>query len=517
MAINPTAELSLRQLEDHLWAAADLFRNKISNQKDYILALLFFKRASDLYMESEGKAIAELIDDGVPEDEARKIVQQDPTAWHSILIPAGHSWDDVRNTDEPKLGQALNDALGAIGRANPKQLAGVFERTDFNNKNALPNEDLARILDHFHDLGPLTADRVPEDMLGKAYEWLIAKFAATSGKAGGEFYTPAEVGRLCAMLLDPQPGQTVYDPTCGSGGLLLQVLARAREEHGEQARSIFIYGQELNPETWAIARMNMLLHGAGEAAEIERGDTLREPAFLNAEGGIRQFDLLVANPPFSPKNWGHEWLKASGDPFGRIDYLPSKSHGEMAFVQHMVASMSKAGRMAVVLPNGVFFRGGNELAARQHLVDSDLIEAVIQLPKDMFYGAGIPACILICNRAKTGSRKRRVLFVDASGCFERPDTKNVLRGEDIDRIADAYAKGKEVEGFSAFIPLEQIVDREYNLTVRLFVKSAVQDGELLTLDEAIAAVRESQDRRRMTDVALDEILGGLEREEAASE
>src|SRR4051794_39776068 len=226
MATATPTDLTLSRLESHLWAAADLFRNKISNQKDYILALLFFKRASDLYDEAEEVAIGRFVEKGTDEEMAREVVKRDPSAWHTILVPEGHSWDDVRNTDEHELGQALNDALGAIGRANPKQLAGVFERTDFNNKNALPNEDLAGILDHFHKLGPLTADRVPEDMLGKAYEWLIAKFAATTGKAGGEFYTPAEVGRLCAVLLEAKPGETIYDPTCGSGGLLLQVLRR---------------------------------------------------------------------------------------------------------------------------------------------------------------------------------------------------------------------------------------------------------------------------------------------------
>ncbi len=463
-------DLTLRQLEDHLWAAADLFRNKISNQKDYILALLFFKRASDLYAEAEAAAVAELVADGVPESEAAALVRRDPSAWHSILVPEKHGWEEVRNTDEPQLGEALNEALGAIGRANPKQLAGVFERTDFNNKNALPNEDLAKILDHFHQLGPLTSDRVPEDMLGKAYEWLIAKFAASSGKAGGEFYTPSEVGRLCALLLEAKPGEEIYDPTCGSGALLLQVLARAEEQHGEQARSIFLHGQELNPETWAIARMNMLLHGAGEAAEVERGDTLREPAFLNAEGGIRQFDVVVANPPFSPKNWGHDWLKASGDPFGRINHVPPKSHGEMAFVQHMVASLNERGRLAVVLPNGVFFRGGAELATRRQLVDLDLIEAVIQLPKDMFYGAGIPACILICNRSKPGKRQGHVLFIEASNCYIRQDTKNVMRPADIERIAAAYRSGEAHEGFSASVSAPRIAEQKYNLSVRRYVQ-----------------------------------------------
>ncbi|MCP9486936.1 MAG: type I restriction-modification system subunit M [Gaiellaceae bacterium MAG52_C11] len=248
MATTESAPLTLRRLEDHLWQAADLFRNKVSNQKDYILALLFFKRGSDLYKEETQRALEQLGEAATDE------LARDP-AFHVLQVPAGHTWDDVRDTDEALQGKALNDALAAIGRANPKQLAGVFERTDFNNKMALPSDDLARIVEHFHELGPLDSTRVSTDMLGQAYEWLIAKFAAASGKGGGEFYTPAEVGKLMSGLLEPQTADRIYDPTCGSGGLLLQCLARAAAQ-GVNVRSLFVYGQELNPETWAIARMN---------------------------------------------------------------------------------------------------------------------------------------------------------------------------------------------------------------------------------------------------------------------
>ncbi len=435
-------ELTLRRLEDHLWAAADLFRNKVSNQKDYILALLFFKRASDIYAEETEIALAQLA--GV--DGAEEIARD--RAFHILEIPAGHSWDDVRNTDMSGMGRALNDALAAIGRANPRQLAGVFERTDFNNKMTLPADDLARIVDHFHKLGKLTNSRVSADMLGQAYEWLIAKFAAASGKGGGEFYTPAEVGRLLAEIVQPKDGDHIYDPTCGSGGLLLQCLQVARENTDVNDKSLFLYGQELNPETWAISRMNMLLHGAGEAAEIKLGDTLKDPAFTDGPK-LKKFDVCVANPPFSSTNWGHEWLKSGGDPWGRIKHLPPKSHGEMAFVQHMVASMEEEGRLAVVLPNGCFFRGGPELAVRKDLVGADLIEAVIQLPVDLFYGAMIPACVMVCRRVKAEHGNQRVLMIDASSLYDRRDTKNVLTADGISRIAAALASGAEEPGFSA--------------------------------------------------------------------
>jgi type I restriction enzyme M protein len=503
MATTESAPLTLRRLEDHLWQAADLFRNKVSNQKDYILALLFFKRASDLYQEELEVALEELGDVPNAADIARD------TAFHVLQVPAGHTWDDVRNTDEVLQGQALNDALAAIGRANPKQLAGVFERTDFNNKMALPSDDLARIVEHFHKVGPLGSKHVDADVLGQAYEWLIAKFAAASGKGGGEFYTPAEVGKLAAGLLEPQEGAHIYDPTCGSGGLLLQCMVRANAQ-GANVRSLFLYGQELNPETWAIARMNMLLHGAGDAAEIKLGDTLASPAFADGER-IKTFDLVVANPPFSSKNWGHERLKKSGDPYGRIKHLPPKGHGEMAFLQHMVASMKDDGRLAVVLPDGCFFRQRAELAVRRDLVDADLVEAVIQLPKDLFYGAGIPASILVCNRAKSAKRQHRVLFIDISSGFARQDTKNVLTNEAIDDAIRAFKDDEDVDGLSRWVSVDDVVERKYNLTVRRYLRNAASDnGTVVNLSDALAALRSARAARADAEAGVDEVISSLE-------
>jgi len=500
MAIDPTKPITLRQLEDHLWAAADLFRNKVSNQKDFILALLFFKRASDLYKEETSTALDELGGIEGADDLARD------RAFHILEVPIGRGWDDVRATDPSKIGQALNNSLAAIGRANPKQLAGVFERTDFNDTMTLPSDDLVRIVDHFHDLGTLNSQRVSADMLGQAYEWLIAKFAAAAGKGGGEFYTPAEVGRLMAALLDPRDRDHINDPTCGSGGLLLQCVERARSQ-GRNARSLFLYGQELNPETWAIARMNMLLHGVGDASEIKLGDTLAAPAFLDGNQ-LRKFDLVIANPPFSSRNWGHERLKAAGDPFGRIKHLPPKTHGEMAFVQHMMASLNSKGRLAVVLPNGVFFRGGGEFAVRRDLVDADLIEAIIQLPKDLFYGAMIPACILICNRAKPSDRTGRVLFVDGSAGFVRRDTKNVLAAEAIERVTASYKSGEAQAGFAVWASREEIAASDYNLTVRRYARSRTDD-RVIDLAAVEADLRLAIEKSHHADERVLALFGSL--------
>lgn len=297
MAIDTSVPLTPKALGDHLWESENRTRNKISNPKDYVLALLFFKRACDRHAEETAAAL----DDRAEIPDATAIVEANSDAYHDLLIPDGCFWSDVRNTDEDRLGQAVNDALLGISNANPEQLHGVFEAIDFNNKRAIPPEALGDLLDHFEALGPLTDERCPAD-LGQAYEWTIAKFAAASGKRGGEFYMPAQVGKLGARLVAPEPGQDFYDPTCGSGGLLLQVLAEARRLHGGRARQITLFGQELTPETWAMARMNMLLHGAGGAATIVQGDTLAAPAFL--EGAqLRRFDPVIANPR-SPRRTG---------------------------------------------------------------------------------------------------------------------------------------------------------------------------------------------------------------------
>ena len=504
MANSPTEALSLSSLEDHLWASADLFRGltDVEVQRDYVLALLFFKRACDIYAEETAAAIEDL--GGI--EQAEEIINANLDAYHVLRIPEGGAWADVIQTDRDELGTALNDALRGIAAANPTQLFGVFDYTDFNNRKALPPENLDQVVGHFDALGPLTNARMPADMLGQAYEWLIAKFAAEAGRAGGEFYTPAPVGVLGARILAPPVKATAYDPTCGSGGLLLHLREEAFRLHGKKARALTLFGQELKPTTWAIGRMNMLLHGAAGAATIEQGDTLFAPAFLSA-GTIRKFDLVIANPPFSSKNWGHEKFKAGGDPFGRIHHLPPKRHGEMAFVQHMVASLTRNGRLAVVLPNGALFRARNEEAVRRDLVEADLVEAVIQLPRDMFYGAGIPACYLVVNMAKRESRHGRVLFINGSERFERVDTKNALRSKDIDQIVDAFKDDENVPGFSSWVSCEEIARRRYNLSVRRYVASSSDLGTTqLSLTASIAELRTAQAQRRKVEEGLERLL-----------
>ena len=407
MAIDTTTPLTLKSLGDHLWRSEEFTRNKIQNPKDYVLALLFFKRATDRYAEETARAVEQLVADGLDGDEAMMVIHAQPTAYHSLLVPGGCFWDNVRNTDEHRIGKAVNDALRGIAKANPAQLHGVFDSTDFNNKRAVPPDALGDLLDHFEGLGPLTEGRCPPDLLGQAYEWTIAKFAAESGKRGGEFYTPHNVGKLGARLLAPRQHEDVYDPTCGSGGLLLQALSEARRLHQGSARTVRLFGQELTPETWAIARMNMLLHDAADVATIVQGDTLASPAFLEGNQ-LRRFDAIIANPPFSSKNWGWERLKAGGDPYGRIKHLPKKQHGEMAFVQHMVASLSHRGRLAVVLPNGCFFRGGAELEVRKRAPARRARRGNRPAAKGLVLRSRHPRLLAVLNRRKPTAWKGSV-------------------------------------------------------------------------------------------------------------
>jgi type I restriction enzyme M protein len=520
MAIDPTQPLTLSALEAHLWETANILRSHADTetQRDYVLALLFFRRASDLHAEETAAALEKF----PPE-----VVQAQSARLHSLQLPDGYHWQQIcggigpdgqpaGGVDTNQLGQAINDALRQIAAANPDQLSRVFDYTDFNNRQRLPAETLREMVTHFNKLGRLTRDRLPSDMLGQAYEWLIAKFAAESGKAGGEFYTPEGVGKLGARLLRPGFEGDIYDPTCGSCGLLMQLRDEAFRLHGDKARRINVFGQEMKATTWALGRMNMLLHGAGAAAKIEQGDTLKNPAFRSDDTTVRQFDLIIANPPFSSSNWGADWLR-QGDPFGRISHVPPKKHGEMAFVQHMVASLKPTGRMAVVLPNGALFRARSEQAFRAELIDGDLVEAVVQLPKDMFYGAGIPACYLIVNRDKPQARKGRVLFIDASECFERQDTKNVLRPADIDKIEAAFVSDEDTDGFSAWVTNEDIAKRRYNLTVRRYVRGAEDDEVQLTVEEALAELAKARAEQAKADKELDELLKQLIGAGAATE
>ena len=495
---NGNGPLTLQKLESHLWGAADILRGSIdsSDYKHYIFGLLFFKRLCDVWQEEYELRLAEYND---------KELAADPDE-HRFDIPRGHSWSDVRKRTTD-IGTYLNVAFHAIEDANHR-LQGVFQDVDFNNKERFPDTILEQLLQHFEKYRLRKAD-VDGDVLGNAYEYLIAQFADDAGKKGGEFYTPKMVVRVIVECLAPQAGMSVYDPTCGSGGMLLETV-HYLERHGKNPKSLTLYGQEMNLNTWAICQMNLFLHDLDDAF-VERGDTLRDPKHLigTAGKGLKTFDRVLANPPFSLKAWGHEQWQA-GDKFGRDKYgCPPKSYGDLAFVQHMVASLNAQGMLGVVLPHGILFRGGAEGRIREGMLKDDLIEAVIGLAPNLFYGTGIPACILICSRNKPKGHKDKVLFVHGADEMVEGKNQNTLSQENVDRLAKAFHAYKDEPKFSRVVGLEEIKENDFNLNIARYVDTADEEEQIDVAAELkkLNEVRKRRDEAEATMLSFMKELG----------
>ena len=472
--------ITLTQLESHLWESANILRGPVdaADFKSYVFPLLFFKRISDVHDEEHAAALKEF--DG---DEESALFSEN----YGFQIPADCHWADVRKI-ATNVGQALQTAMRGIEQANPHTLYGIFGDAQWTNKDRLSDALLRDLIEHFSKLS-LGNAAAKADLLGQSYEYLIKKFADATNKKAGEFYTPRSVVRLMVSILDPRAGESIYDPTCGTGGMLLEAIHHVQETRGD-VRTLWgkLFGQEKNLTTSAIARMNLFLHGAADF-QIARGDTLRSPAFHTADS-LSTFDCVIANPPFSLEKWGDDvW---TSDPYGRnFAGMPPAKSGDYAFVQHMIKSMAaNTGRMAVVLPHGALFRMGKEGAIRQKLLAMDLLEAVIGLGPMLFYGTGLAACILIFRQRKAKDRKNKVLIVDASKEFKTGRAQNELLPEHVERIHGWVRDYSDVEGIARVVTLEEIAANDNNLNIPRYVEPKVTT-EVLTVEEAMKRLSES--------------------------
>ncbi|MBR0318344.1 MAG: type I restriction-modification system subunit M [Spirochaetia bacterium] len=477
------------EIENTLFKACDTFRGKIdsSRYKDYILSMLFVKYLSDVTKEKfqvytkqyngDEKRIARAM--------SRERFNIDKEATFDYLY---------ENRNNPQIGQIINVALSHIEEHNSNKLRNVFRAIDFNSqvdfgnpkeKNAI----LKNLLEDIVDLDLRPSELSSADIIGDAYEYMIANFASDAGKKGGEFFTPSQVSRLLALLVKPKENDRIYDPTCGSGGLLLKAYKEV--PNGKCA----IYGQESNAQTWALCTMNMFLHGVDDA-KIYQGDTLSNPQTVENDQ-LMKFQVVVANPPFSLDKWDsgfladtqtidgkkQEKMTASLDPYGRFAWgVPPSSKGDYAFVLHMLHSLdSENGRMGIVLPHGVLFRGASEGKIRKEIVEFNLLDAVIGLPANLFYGTGIPACILVFKKNRDVDD---VLFIDASGegHYEKGKNQNLLRDEDIAKIIETYEKRETVDKYSAVVPRKQIRDNDYNLNIPRYVDT-FEEEELIDIEQ----------------------------------
>lgn len=473
-----SSKITIDELEKYLWGSAVLLRTHVDAgaYKQYIFPLLFFKRLSDVYDEESAKAKAEYGEEALEWDES-----------HQFKIPEGAHWSDVRNISQD-VGKAIAEAFHKIEAANPEKLQGIFGDASWTNKNRLPDRLLKDLMEHFSSK-TLSIANCPADELGQGYEYLIKKFADDSGHTAQEFYTNRTVVNLMTEMLKPQPGESIYDPTCGSAGMLISAVAYLKQQNKEW-RNLEIYGQEIVTLTSAIARMNLLLHGVQDF-KIVNADTLKTPAFTD-HSKLQQFDLVLANPPYSIKNWDRTAFES--DKYGR-NFLgtPPQGRADYAFFQHILKSMNPVtGRCAILFPHGVLFRG-EEQEMRENLVRTDLIECVLGIGRNLFYNSPMEACIIICRTNKPAERKNKILFINAKHEVTRKNAQSYLEESHIEKIADAYVKYEEVDKFSKIVPINDVLANDGELTISLYLPEENTD-EIMTVGEAVDLWSEISER-----------------------
>ena len=497
-----STRIELSELETYLYASADILRGHVdaSDYKSFIFPLLFFKRICDIYDEETAELVKEYGEEGAKFMGA--------TA-HKFKIPEGHHWSDVRNATE-NIGTAIVNAFYEVEQSNEdsktheKRLLGVFGNAPWANKNRLPDETLKNLIEHF-STKTLSLENCPEDELGQAYEYLIKKFGDDSGHTSQEFYTNRTVVHLMTEMLKPQPGETVYDPTCGSAGMLISCIAYLKERNLEW-RSVKCYGQEINPLSASIGKMNLFLHGVSDF-KVVNADTLKYPAFVE-HGKLQQFDICLANPPYSISVWGRDAFE--NDQYGR-NFLgtPPQGRADYAFFQHILASLKPGtGRCAILFPHGVLFRK-EEIELRTKLIQLDMIECVIGLGANLFYNSPMEACIVICRTNKPVERRNKILFINAVNEVTRKNAQSYLENIHIEHIAKAYDSYTDEEGFSRAVSAEEIASQKYSLNIPLYVRKLKERPIALPIEEAID---EWVTQRGTSQKSITNLIGLLQKE-----
>jgi len=465
-------------LESYLWESANILRGNVdaSDFKAYIFPLLFYKRISDVNDEEFENALKE---SGGDKEYASSEI------FHRFQIPKGSHWNDLRNVTK-NIGQHLQKDLRNIEKTNPNTLYGIFGDTNWANKEKITDALMVDLIEHFSKVN-LSNSKMQPEMLGDAYEYLIKKFADLQNKKAGEFYTPRTIVALLTHILDPNDSETICDPACGTGGMLLEAAFQIKQK-GQDIRKLKLYGQESNLNTAAIAKINLFLHGLDDF-KIIRGDTLREPAFAK-DDKLTKFDCVIANPPFSLKNWGYETWK--NDPYNRkFAGLPPNSYGDFAWVQHMVSSMKdETGRVGVVLSSGALFRKTEKTIRQKIIEEYDYLEAVIQLGLNIFYGTSIAPCILIFKAKKKPYAQQNVFMINASDMYEPGRAQNYLREEHAKEIHRIYKKREEIDHISKVVPISEIKENDWNLNVNRYIEPKPTE-EIIPIQQVTAELKDA--------------------------